>query len=431
MNVSSSHISAVNHRRRDDVIVPTVGCSSTVGGGSDGILPVHFSVQGKSLSREVYGVLGIPIDCVGVTTILSSFESAIQHGRPFLISTPNLNFLTTAWVDPEFRESLLMSDLCPPDGVSVLWVARLLGLPIRKRIAGSDLFETIKDARRRDPPMKVYLFGGAEDVAALAGQKLNASKGGIVCAGSSSPPFCSVEEMSTESYIEAINTSGADFLVLALGAKKGQLWLRRNHHKVRVPVRSHLGAVINFQAGTVKRAPAVFRRCGLEWLWRIKEEPQLWKRYFDDGLSLIVLVSTHIVPTMVAHWRHRLMWRRQNLQVALHQQNEILAVTLHGDACARHVNQATGYFQRALAFEKPVVIDLKGVRFIDARFFGLLLMLRKELRERGRDVRFLRCPPKIARLFRLNGFDYLIDQPITGRTSVIEDKIGQGAISSG
>ena len=65
-----------------------------------------------------------------------------------------------------------------------------------------------------------------------------------------------------------------DFLAVSLGAKKGQAWLLRNHHRLQIPVRAHLGATINFQTGTVKRAPASIRQAlGFEWLWRIKEEP--------------------------------------------------------------------------------------------------------------------------------------------------------------
>jgi Glycosyl transferase WecG/TagA/CpsF family len=90
-------------------------------------------------------------------------------------------------------------------------------------------------------------------------------------------------QMSRDQMIDKVNASEADFLAVSLGAKKGQLWLHRNHQRLAIPVRAHLGAAINFQAGTVKRAPPRLRAWGLEWLWRIKEEPQLWRRYGHDG----------------------------------------------------------------------------------------------------------------------------------------------------
>ena len=86
----------------------------------------------------------------------------------------------------------------------------------------------------------------------------------------------------------------ADFLAVSLGAKKGQLWLHRNHQRLTVPVRAHLGVTVNFQAGTVKRAPPRLRAWGLEWLWRIKEEPHLWRRYAHDGWVLLGLIFTRV-----------------------------------------------------------------------------------------------------------------------------------------
>src|ERR1700740_2981282 len=106
------------------------------------------------------------------------------------------------------------------------------------------------------------------------------------------PGFGSISDMSQDHVIEAINSSGADFLIVSLGAKKGQLWLQRNHNSLAIPIRSHLGAAINFQAGTVKRAPQVVSAWGFEWLWRIKEERYLWKRYRDDGLVFLRLLIT-------------------------------------------------------------------------------------------------------------------------------------------
>jgi len=105
------------------------------------------------------------------------------------------------------------------------------------------------------------------------------------CVGAIEPGFGTVEQMSQDHIIEEVNASEADFLAVSLGAKKGQLWLHRNYHRLTIPVRSHLGAVINFQAGTVKRAPPRLRAWGLERLWRIKEEPHLWRRYAHDGTS--------------------------------------------------------------------------------------------------------------------------------------------------
>jgi N-acetylglucosaminyldiphosphoundecaprenol N-acetyl-beta-D-mannosaminyltransferase len=362
------------------------------------------------LSREVYGILGIPVDVIDMSAALHKIEVAAASGTPFLLSTPNLNFLVTSRLDSEFRESLLISDLCPADGMPIVWLARLLGVPIKERVAGSDIFAALKSARQTTRRLSVFLFGGSEGVAAAACSKLNAENGGLTCAGSFYPGFCTVDEMSTDPILDLINSSNADFLIAALGAKKGQAWLLGNHDSLQIPVRVHMGAVINFQAGMVKRAPARTRRWGLEWLWRIKEEPQLWRRYFNDGLVLLELVLTQVVPLVILSRWNRLRWGQKTHDLLIKRTEDHKSVTLsiNGAAIAQNVGIALPCFQEAAATSKDVAINFTDTRLIDARFIGLLLMLNKMLKRQQRYLTFTGTSPRIARIFRLHGFGFLL-----------------------
>ena len=236
------------------------------------------------LSRNVYCVLGMPLDVIDFSTALHRIWDAGTAHSAFLFSTPNLNFIVNARTDPEFRKSLELSDLCTADGIAIVWIAKLLGIPIRERVAGSDMFEFLSSTRCSGPRLRVFLFGGEEGVAETVAAKLNGEEGSLQCVGALNPGYGSIEELSGQEIIGAINSSKAQFLAVSLGAKKGQAWLLHNHAALTVPVRVHLGAVLNFHAGIVKRAPRALRRLGMEWLWRIKEEPHLWRRYAHDGL---------------------------------------------------------------------------------------------------------------------------------------------------
>src|SRR5215469_790072 len=194
----------------------------------------------SDLSRSVYCFLGIPIDAINMATVVHRIEAAAANRSAFLISTPNLNFLVNGWSDPEFRESLLDSDLCPPDGMPIVWIARLIGLPIKERVAGADILEWLQTPGRCVRRLTIFLFGGAEGVAAAAARTLNAEPSGLNCVGTIDPGFASISQMSQDHIIEAINSSNADFLAACLGAKKGQLWLQRNHKQLSIPVRAHL-----------------------------------------------------------------------------------------------------------------------------------------------------------------------------------------------
>src|SRR5689334_5809760 len=192
-----------------------------------------FDDRNRDLERQVYCVLGAPIDAANVATALRKINEASRSRTLTLISTVNLNFLANSLVHPEFRESLLLSDLCTADGMPIVWCARLLGLPIKERVAGADILDHLR-AQSSASKLRVFFFGGADGIADQARRCLNAQDGGVTCVGTLNPGYGTVEDISSEAIISAINASDADFLVVALGANKGQAWLRRNHHRLQI-----------------------------------------------------------------------------------------------------------------------------------------------------------------------------------------------------
>jgi N-acetylglucosaminyldiphosphoundecaprenol N-acetyl-beta-D-mannosaminyltransferase len=361
------------------------------------------------LSREVYCILGIPVDAIDMWSVVSRIQSPSASKRPFLITTFNLNFLVNSLSDPDFRESLLVSDLCPADGMPIVLIARLIGVPIKRRVAGSDFLDAINAKCSPAKPLKVFLFGGVEGVAVAASRAINAKSSGLYCVGSLYPGFGSVEDMSQNDVIDNINSSNADFLAASLGAKKGQLWLLRNHRRLLIPVRAHLGATINFQAGTLRRAPLVLQKFGLEWLWRIKEEPQLWRRYWTDGSVLLRLLLTRVLPLIIwTRWLNlNYRYYRHDLLVTQALGDESVTLSLSGPATVRHIHKATAAFRKAVATEKSITIDFSRVTAVDARFLGLLLLLIKTTKGVGAKVIFKGLSPKLEKLFRLNCLGFL------------------------
>jgi N-acetylglucosaminyldiphosphoundecaprenol N-acetyl-beta-D-mannosaminyltransferase len=361
------------------------------------------------LDRNVYCVFGLPIDDIDIAGAVEKIELAAASRSPFIISTPNLNFLVNGRKNDEFRESVLLSDLCTADGMPIIWIARLLGLPITRRTAGSDLFEALK-GRQSSRPIRVFLFGAKETVAAAAAKKLNMSATGLRCVGWACPGWGSVDELSQQSFVDTINASDADFLVASLGAVKGQLWLQRNHGELRVPIRAHLGATINFQAGTVSRAPNIMRRSGLEWLWRIKEEPRLWRRYCHDGaiFFLVTLPRVLLLAVYVRSLRRRRQDSHRDFTIRRVDSSDTVTLFLNGYAIDRHVNVAVACFRAAASSKKRLTVDFSETRAIDSRFLGLLLMMRKQHKARGTVPRYVGVTKRLRWIFRLNGIGYLL-----------------------
>ena len=214
------------------------------------------TAQTDDLRRDVYGVMGIPIDVIDMAVGVRRIEDAAVNAQAVFHFDRQSQFSGDQPVRSRISRVAVCSAICArPTGCRWSGSRGCWGVPIRERVAGSDIFDGLRARKAKARPLKVFLFGGAAGAANAACKKINSESDGMTCVGFYEPGFGSVDEMSTDAIIGAINASNADFLVVALGAKKGQLWLLRNRYRLRIPVRAHLGAVINFQAGTVRRAP--------------------------------------------------------------------------------------------------------------------------------------------------------------------------------
>jgi len=227
------------------------------------------------------------------------------------------------------------------------------------------------------------------------------------CVGAVNPGYGSAEEMSAESLLSQVNATHADFLLVALGAKKGQMWLHANHDRLTIPVRAHLGATINFYAGLVKRAPRGVQRWGLEWAWRIKEEPLLWRRYAHDGAVIALMFFRRVAPLLLwlSFLRLRRQWVGERLTLEENVSQGRRVISLAGALTAGNAAAIASALRSALRGNESLVLDLSGACAVDARFAGLLWMLHKTLARRGRTTRIEGAPMLIRWMLALYGFE--------------------------
>ncbi len=373
-------------------------------------------MQGNLLTdnRNLCTVLGLPFDSVNLTKAVSLVESCIENHRRCFLSTPNLNFIVQSHLNRAFYESVLESDLVIADGMPIILVARLLNLPLPERVAGSSLFEALAN-KPRTRPIRVFFFGGQGDAAQKAAANLGDLSPGMESCGYLNPGMGSVESMSDIETIEQINAAEPDFLVVALGAEKGQRWIMHNRHRLHVPVLSHLGAVINFVAGGVRRAPTKWQSLGLEWLWRIYQEPQLLRRYFYDGLQLCHLLFAKILPLTIYQQLLRIgSAANRPLKITTEKIDNCLEVHLSGAATAANCWSTKDCCDRALqqpcTILKHVRVDCAELSYIDSASLALLLVFKISLSHRGQSLSFFNLSPRIVTLMNLHGVaHYLLD----------------------
>lgn len=368
-------------------------------------------MNGDAFSRSLHMILGLPFDAVCMEEVIARLKDHAETRKRCFISTPNLNFLITARSDAAFRQSVFDSDLSLADGMPIIWVARLLGVPLPGRVPGSGLIEALRThpeflAR----PLRVFFFGGEGGVAEKAYKQLNASPAGLVCVGAIDPGFGTAEELSDSAHIDAINAADPDFLIVALGAQKGQAWIVANADALNVPIISHLGAVIKFIAGDVARAPKAIQFAGLEWLWRIQQEPGLWRRYYSDGIAFLQLLGTCILPLVAWNRLNALLGRTgPNSTVGIiNKKPNKLVVKFGSSLSIKNESEIRSIFEN-LALEKlPIDFDLSSVRYLDFSFLGQLLVFYYDCQSRNVELRLLRVPSQIRKVFGWHLCNYVL-----------------------
>jgi len=365
-----------------------------------------MNIDNHPLIRNTFCILGLPFDALDLNDSVEKISSTIDLSLPCFLSTPNLNFVIATQSDATFFDSVIDSNLSVVDGMPLIWVSKLLGLPLTERVAGSTLFDELSK-RQREKRIKVYFFGGQEGIAEQAHQQLNKTSVGMVSCGFYGPGFVSVDEMSTAEIIDEINHADPDFIVVALGAQKGQQWIQKNREQLNAPVISHLGAVVNFVAGSIERAPVMWQRLGIEWLWRIKQEPTLWKRYLQDGLAFAGLMFMKVLPLAVYD---RYLKRKTCYRVPNNIESSVSdnVVVLVGSLRNEHLSPIKEFFSSILGqqvSEEPshaVILDFLNVTYIDGAFIATLVLFQRLLEKKGEKLVLLNVSTRINRLLILN-----------------------------
>ena len=351
--------------------------------------------------------MGLPFDAVSEPQAEAIVRAAAAGGRRCFISTPNLNFAAACLDDAEFRESVIRSDLSVADGMPIVGLSRLLRAPLPERVAGSGLFERLM-RNTQQPPLTVFFFGGEDGVAARAQEVLARERAGVQCVGFDAPGFGSVDDMSQPAVIDRINASGAQFLVVAIGARKGQAWLLRNLDRLQAPVLAYLGAVLNFVAGSVRRAPPWMQRVHLEWLWRVLQEPALARRYWNDGTTLLRVLLRHVLPTA---WRLRMHAPSAALLAAARLEiiddgGAVRRLRLTGAWTGDNLQPLRDALAGCARDGTAPAIDLSRAVYVDSAAAGVLV-----LASALRTAPVVAASPEVQRLLRGMGAGYLLADP--------------------
>lgn len=239
-------------------------------------------------------LLGFRLDERPLDTLVGEAMAAVRQERsPVVFACANPHSLVEARVDEEFRLALLDADQLVADGVGVILGAKLAGACAGPRITGSDYFRAAMLALDREAGIRrrVFLFGSSDAVLERMESRLSSEFPNVTVCGRLAPPFRPWSEEEDEGFRSVIRSAEPDILWVGISAPKQEKWVYRNRYALQIPVIGSVGAVFDFMAGTVPRAPEWMCRVGLEWLYRLGREPRrLWRRNLISTPMFIGLV---------------------------------------------------------------------------------------------------------------------------------------------
>jgi N-acetylglucosaminyldiphosphoundecaprenol N-acetyl-beta-D-mannosaminyltransferase len=268
--------------------------------------PVASALPGRtkreaSVNREVgprqrFSILGVTFDAMQISDVIAQMRQWIARREGYhYIAVAGMHGIIETRHKPEFRQAVADADLVVADGMPVIWLGRLRGHALPRRVYGPELMlQSCKATALAG--CRHYLLGGAPGVPEQLAVSLDRLCPGITIVGMHSPPFRPATPEEDTAIIETINRAAPDVLWVGLGTPKQELWMHRHRDKLRVPVMIGVGAAFDFLSSRKKQAPPWMRERGLEWLFRLMQEPQrLWKRYLVGGAEFVFLVALELL----------------------------------------------------------------------------------------------------------------------------------------
>lgn len=205
-----------------------------------------------------------------------AIEAAVVTGEPTRVAFVNADCVNIAARDPAYRRALADMDWVFADGIGMRIAGRILGQPVRANVNGTDLFPRLCQTLARQG-RRLYLLGARPGIAEAAGQWAVQHNHGLQLAGVHHGYF---KEEDTGKVLQDIRDSQADVLLVALGAPRQEHWIQEHMNACGATVVVAVGGLFDYYSGRIPRAPRWVRRCGLEWTFRLLQEPsRLWKRY--------------------------------------------------------------------------------------------------------------------------------------------------------
>ncbi len=255
-------------------------------------------VPAKGPKAEIlsFHVLGVRVDVVQIDDVIAQMERWIgKCDGGHCVAVTGMHGVTEAQHDARFKAILNSADLVVPDGMPLVWLSRLRGRGLKRRVYGPELMlrfcgeSTHKGYRH-------FLYGGAAGVPEKLAETLASRFPGVEVAGTYSPPFRPLTEEEDAQIVASIRQAAPDVLWVGLSTPKQERWMYAHRERLNVPVLVGVGAAFDINSGRTRQAPRWMREHGVEWFFRLLQEPRrLWRRYLLGGSQFLFYVGLELL----------------------------------------------------------------------------------------------------------------------------------------
>lgn len=247
----------------------------------------HKDSSKNKFSANKVDILDIPIDKLSFEDSLKKIKGFLSEDKLHVVFTPNPEIIIAAGKDKELKNSLYSADMLVPDGIGVVLASKILKSGIRERVAGFDLICGIFSLHFRKN-LKVFLFGAKPHIIEAAAKNISEKYPRIKVVGYMDGYF---DKWDEDAIIDTINSANPDLLLVGLGAPKQEKWIYTHKDKLNAKVAIGVGGAFDILSGKKKRAPMFFQKCGMEWLYRLFQEPKRFFRMFKLPLFMLKVMQ--------------------------------------------------------------------------------------------------------------------------------------------
>ncbi len=239
---------------------------------------------------ESTDILGVAINAINMQTAIATIENWIERQEKHYVCICTVHTIVECQRDPRFKEIVNGAGLRTPDGMPLVWLQRWARKNNVSRVCGPDLLPALC-ARSERTGHRHFFYGGALGVAEELAAELSAKHPGLHVVGVYTPPMLALGEIEAKEVIDTINDARPDIVWVGLGTPKQDFWIANHRPLLCAPALIAVGAAFDFHSGRIRRAPKWMQRSGIEWLFRLSQDPKrLMRRYTIDNVRFVSMV---------------------------------------------------------------------------------------------------------------------------------------------